>query len=495
MQQRFSDPDISETDGNINSALGDIIATLVDMFKLIKKRFFLFLLIILVFTGGALGYSLYCYEPLYETSATFSITPLIAGDSGSGLSVYKFNYVSSFAEQMSKTFPYIVESGSLRDVIKNEIGKGYINGTVKANPVGGSNVFDVRVQSSSPSDAQEILDAVIVNFPKISDYIIGDTRLNLIHKTETPTEPINSADNIRHTLYGTAFGAALAFALFFLMALRRETVKSKNDIKTKLNSKCICEVPHIDRKRTSSSSKDVLPSIGAKAPAFSESLRILKKRLTALLSPEEKIIAVTSTTSKEGRSTVCLNLARTLANSGAKVAYLDMDYMNGKIRQSLPVEGQPEEGIADFCKHGVPFEKVVFKYKKDLHVFFAGSEYVRYGNDSKVNEFFARLREEYDYIVADLPACGVAAEVSTIADLCDVLLFVVKSDSTAVGDIKNSLKYILYSSARFLGFVLNNGSSYSGGYGYYGKYKSYGRSYIRGRRDSDGYGIDSVQRQ
>ena len=57
---------------------------------------------------------------MYRSSVRFTITPLVSGDSSSGASVYNFNYTAELAAQMAETFPYIMKSNILTDIMKNE---------------------------------------------------------------------------------------------------------------------------------------------------------------------------------------------------------------------------------------------------------------------------------------------------------------------------------------------------------------------------------------
>ena len=147
-------------------------------------------------------------------------------------------------------------------------------------------------------------------------------------------------------------------------------------------------------------------------------------------------------------------------------------------------------------------DKVICNISENFDVLFAGSSNCKY-NNAGFKKVFEELREIYDVIIVDMPPTGVLPSVSLVTDLCDNIIFTVKSDDTGISQIKRALQYILYSKARLIGFVINNhtsGSSYGYG-GYSGRYRSgYGyrsryryRSHYRyGRYSSYGYGIDSV---
>ncbi len=453
------------------SAFSDLLDTVIDMLKLIKQRWVIFTLIIAVFAAGAFGYSVYSYGEFYRATATFSITPLVSADSSNSVSAYEFNYTASFADQLAATFPYIAQSGNLRDVIASDLG-GYINGSISAEALTNTNVFKVTVTSSSPDDAVAILDSFIENFPKISDYIIGDTRLNMIYQSGNPTKPVNAPDHIKHGFYGLLAGLLLNIVIFFLMALNKETVKSKADVAQKLNSKCICEVPLVAEKQ-GGRSKNTLIRMGTKRPAFTESMRALKKRVLEGLAENDKIIGITSSVKNEGKTTVAFNLSQVLVTGGDKVLLLDLNMRNTDLQRFMLKEPNINNGVANFLKGEVAARDTVYSYKKDFDIIFCGDEINRL-DGLKIMSLLEEMREIYDYIIVDMPSCELGADVSVVSDMCDDLLFNISYDKISVKNIKNAFRNVLYSKARFLGFILNSSSQSSSGYYHsYGKYNGY----------------------
>ena len=115
----------STNDEMLENPTENLITPFFNMLKLMKQRILTVVLTDIVCAALALGFSLISYKPIYKTSVTFSITPLVLSDSSSGHSVYKFNYVFSFAEQMNETFPHIVESNILEENILYVLGRTF----------------------------------------------------------------------------------------------------------------------------------------------------------------------------------------------------------------------------------------------------------------------------------------------------------------------------------------------------------------------------------
>ena len=474
----------------------DIFVVLSRVLKLAKRHIVKVICIVAAFAISFLAFSITSYTPIYKTNVTFSITPLVLSDSESGLSVYKFNYVYSFADQMNKTFPHIVSSDTLRDTISYDLGRP-INGRIIAEPISGSNIFKVTVTSSSPTDANDIMQSFIKCYPNIAEHIIGDTRIKVIHSSGIPTQPYNSPSHVLHVAFGMLAGLLVSFVIFYIMATYSQTIKDKNDINIKLNSHYICEIPHINIKR-SSTAKSSLLKMSSKLPEFSEAMRVLKKRVTALLRENEKIIAITSTTIGEGKTTLSYNLAQVLANGNSKTLLIDMNLFNKTLQNVLLKEPEKCLGLSDVAVKNIDLKKAICNISENFDILFAGSSECRY-NNKNIAEIFKTVKEEYDYIIVDMPPSGIIPDVALITDLCDNIIFTVKADDTGINKIKRALQYILYSKARLIGFVINShntGSSYgyggyTSGYGYRSRYR-YRSHYRYGRYSSYGYGIDSV---
>ncbi len=480
-----------------STGLINLVSTFTDTLKLMKRNIVTVISIIVIFAIATLGISIYVYKPVYKSNVTFSITPLVLSDSNSGISVYEFNYVFFFAEQMNETFPHIVNSNIMRNSINYDLGRP-MNGEIVPEPVLGSNIFKVTFESDSAQDAYDIMNSFIKCYPRIAEHIIGDTRIKVIYSSGMPAVPANPRNHIVHTALGTLLGLIFSAGVFFIIAIYRETVKDKTDITTKLNSNYICEIPHVNKKRTSNNQATLL-KISSKNPGFSEAIRVLKKRVKALLRENEKILAVTSTTDGEGKTTVSYNLAQVFANGDERTLLIDMDFIHRALQNQLLKDPAKCLGITDVALEEADLDAAICNISENFDILFAGSSDCKFTN-LKITKVFEALKEKYDYIIVDTPPCGIVSDLGLITDLCDNMIFTVKSDDTAISSIKKALQYILYSRARLIGFVINDSGANSGGYGYksyYSHYKRYGYRYRYGYHyhynKSYGYGIDSVE--
>jgi len=92
-------------------------------------------------------------------------------------------------------------------------------------------------------------------------------------------------------------------------------------------------------------------------------------------------------------------------------------------------------------------------------------------------------RQEFDFVVLDLPPMAAATDAEAVADLADGSLLVVRQNAAMTPALNKAIASLSRGRAKMLGCVLNNvystglfsGQGYGGGYGTYGRYGKYGK--------------------
>ena len=199
------------------------------------------------------------------------------------------------------------------------------------------------------------------------------------------------------------------------------------------------------------------------------------------------IIGVTSSQPTEGKSTVSINLAYSLAELGKRVLLVDADMRRSSIHEKLDLQKEP--GLSDLMAGANSINAALQKYESSkgsisFDIICGGtlpSNPSEILNSKRMETFLQTLATAYDYVLLDLPPVGVVTDAVAISTQTDGMIFVLRESYCPRGLLADCVTQLQEAKANILGFVVNGalegvGKKYGYGYGYYGKgsYGSYG---------------------
>ena len=437
-----------EIQGRYDDAEIDLLQLLLDMGKHFRHLWWLCVLLVLGSAVLVTGVLFVLRSPMYQSSASFTVAT--GEESGS----YSFYYDSGTADQLSMTFPYILESGYFRSVLLEHLGTNNLNGTITAETISGSNVVTMKVQSSSPQDAYAILTTAIEIYPEAAHFVLGDISFSMLTQPQIPSEPYNRPSIGKSCLLGAGLGMLLSMAILLLLAIFRKRTMQLSFLNPSL--------PH----------------------GYTESIRVLKNRVVkAMESKNQKVLLVTSTVPGEGKSVTAVNLAGQLAIDGARVLLVDGDLRKQQDGQLLNLTA--EYGLMEACKESdmaavwKGIERNSATLQESGLLFLGGGKVLNQPasllNSSELKRCMQSLRAEVDYIIIDSPPCGMFQDTAILAEYVDSVLYLVGYDRLPASAIREGIHALGGQLATFLGYVFNSCPENQGGDGYgYGKY-GYGR--------------------
>ena len=143
-------------------------------------------------------------------------------------------------------------------------------------------------------------------------------------------------------------------------------------------------------------------------------------------------IMVTSSHASEGKSSLSMNIMRTMANMGRKVALVDADLRRSVLTSDYAIkanDGKRLLGLAHLLAGKAGENDVV--YSTDI----PGAYFVPIGrtlsnplpllNSERFRELLDHLAEQVDYVIVDAPPVGTVIDGAQIAKSCDGTLLVV----------------------------------------------------------------------
>ena len=211
-----------------------------------------------------------------------------------------------------------------------------------------------------------------------------------------------------------------------------------------------------------------------------EAYKATRTNLMFSLSKERncKKIIVASGVPGEGKTTTCLNIAISFAQTGVKVLVLDADLRKPRIHKYLNLENK--NGLSNVLGGFYGIEECIQRnVRGNLDVVTAGhippnpAELLASDEMKTVME---RLDHEYDYIFIDTPPINVVTDASIISKLVTGVVLVVRNKYSRHEVVRKALATLKFVDAKVLGFILNAtkfNANYNKGY----RYKKYGYGY------------------
>jgi len=210
-----------------------------------------------------------------------------------------------------------------------------------------------------------------------------------------------------------------------------------------------------------------------------EQYRSLRQRLEGLSAEAGvRTIAVTSAAKGEGKSLTAVNLAATMAQDATRhILLVDADLRRPHVHDLLGLGLSP--GLCEHLQGALPREAVIRETPFfGLCVATAGSAQ---GHPAELlaspewEEFIARSRADFDYVIVDTPPLHPVSDVPFLATSVDGVLVVVQAGKTSKSLLKQTLETL--PPGKVLGTVLNRVESLTGRFGYGSNYGPSGYYY------------------
>ncbi len=275
---------------------------------------------------------------------------------------------------------------------------------------------------------------------------------------------------------GTLLGLGLSLAFAFARNYLDHTVKSPDEIEAKGFS-VLSWIPAIEEIKANPSPKnEFIVATKPKSPP-SEAFKALRTRVqySKLEETPIKTILLTSSVPSEGKTTISINLAGSLAQMNKKVLLLDCDLRKPRVHSVFEYDRYP--GLSDYLFSNASLEEITRKSKVDnLFVITSGtippnpSELL---GSKQMNDFLNLMKSKYDFIIIDSPPFISVTDAEILFRITDGTILVLKAGKTpAEAFYRTCEKLSSMNPHNFLGVVFNN-FSFKSSYGYYYNYYYY----------------------
>jgi succinoglycan biosynthesis transport protein ExoP len=458
-------------------------------------------------TGGLLlgliaaGLLSWLATPLYSSSTQLFVS--VAGSTDTS-AAYQGNL---FSQQRVTSYAQLLTgeqlAGQVVDDLDLTLTPAQVAAKVTATPLPDTVILEVTVTDTSADRAQDIARSLGSQFTEEVTNLEADVstvKVTTVQPAKSGPNPV-SPDVTRNLALGGVLGLLVGLGLALLRSRLDNTVKTGDDVQELIGTGLIgtvLEDPRLDETHVVAS----LDEHSLTAEAF----RAIRTNLQYLdVDNPPKIIVVASSVPGEGKSTLAVNLATALAQSGSRVTLVEADLRRPRVTRYMGLVGGA--GLTNVLAGTASLDEVTQSWGDGkLSVLAAGpmppspSEML---GSAQMRALLETLRETQDYVIIDTPPLLPVTDAAVLSVLADGCVITTRFGKTGREQLIEAAATLSRIDAKLLGVVLNRvpqAAAVARGYGYgYGYKADLGRGPIppvgdgkqrrgvrRRRRHSDG---------
>lgn len=290
----------------------------------------------------------------------------------------------------------------------------------------------------------------------------------------------------KNKIFFIAFIIALFIpgVIIFLKRLMFPSFQDKVELERLTSIPVLAELPHSDKEDEFFVVKE--KSNGAPSELF----RLLRNNIQFLFtSPDKKVVMVTSSVSREGKTFISSNLAISFALTGKKVLLIGLDIRRPKAAHYFGLSNRL--GIVNYLSgQEKDIDKIIRPSGYNNLDIMPGGPIPPNPNELLLNpaldELFAELRRRYDYIVVDSAPVGLVSDSYLIDRVVDANLFVTRASYTSCNHVRALNAIAQNNRLKSLYLCINDVDMTTRSY----SYRRYGYSYGTSTYGSYGYADD-----
>ncbi|UCD27459.1 MAG: polysaccharide biosynthesis tyrosine autokinase, partial [Planctomycetota bacterium] len=265
---------------------------------------------------------------------------------------------------------------------------------------------------------------------------------------------------------GSILGLLLGIGLAFLLEFIDTSVKTSQDIVRHVHIPLLGTVPDLDDEELDIKQME-LAAHTAPHSMIAEAFRTIRANLQ-LSAPAEKqkTVLITSARPEEGKTSIAMNLAISIGQSGRRVLLLDTNFRRPILHQMFP--NAPREGLSNLLIGQGRIEDLTAPSDlPNIDVMTSGpvppnpTELLA---GQYLKDILNQLGQNYDQIIIDGPPVLLVTDVLVMASNVDGMILVCRAKTSSRGAIMRAREQLERVNAHVFGAVLNAARVSRGGY-------------------------------
>ncbi|MEY3173035.1 MAG: Tyrosine-protein kinase ptk [Planctomycetota bacterium] len=294
---------------------------------------------------------------------------------------------------------------------------------------------------------------------------------------------------------GALLGALFGLGIGYLIEMADRSFRKPEDIIREFGVPIMGHIPFITEQRLKSAPEDskfdrsaISVHLPRSRPA--EAFRAIRTAVCfSALGGEHRVISVTSPAAGDGKSTLALNLAISLAQSGKKTVIIESDLRRPKVHKLTGADNK--KGVVDVLRGNTSLDDVIQPTQvPDLNVIPCGprpKDPAELLARPEYERLLEELRGRFDYVIVDTPPVLAVTDPAGVAARVDGVIVCMRLSRHTRELGKRTIESLRDIGATVAGIVINGVEERDAyGYGNY-RYSDY-RYYYKNYNYKYGYG-------
>ena len=288
---------------------------------------------------------------------------------------------------------------------------------------------------------------------------VGVSPVSIVDRASVPGGPFRP-DLLFNLLAGLGLGLLAGIGAALALEFLHDTIKSREDVRTKLNLACLGIVPR--RRGQGSVVEDLKDPSSAVSEAYAAVLAALR------FSTEHgapKIMLVTSTVASEGKSSSAFALAQNNARRGESVLLIDADLRRPAFRGA-----SNRQGLTKLLTNEEPVRGHILETQfENLWLLPCGPTPPNPADllsTGRFKEIVTEASQHFDRIIIDGPPVLGLADASLLAAVAGNVMVVIEAGRTKTRSAREAVDRVLATGAHIVGVALTKSTEEGSQYGY-----------------------------
>lgn len=322
---------------------------------------------------------------------------------------------------------------------------------------------------------RQLYEKLLDNIQNIDVSTTIQSEMVSIYESASPasTHTMNRMDSV---LKGATVGLGIGAFFIFLIGNLDKRVISTEDLKRHFSEPVLGIIPK--ETGVDTSSIDFMEEKG-KRHIFAEAFRTLRSSILFMeqMEPRPNTFIITSAVPEEGKSTIASNLAISLAIASSRTLLVDADLRRGRLNRLFKLPNR--NGLVEVLQGVLSLEDSIHHTEVENLDFIPRGQTVPNSGElllsEQMQQVIETVKHNYDFVIFDAAPVLATDDTTSFASKVDAILYVVRSTTIRLRQVKVSLENLKMRSANIAGFIMNFADTRGMDYYYYNKYQYYYR--------------------